>query len=83
MALMGGRRYTVGLQDIARFMRNVRTHLLEKDAAACAAVLGAAPSAVSKDALLVAYFGDRLPSVFVHLLWGTAALAPAESHRTM
>ena len=48
MALMGGGRYhSAGLQDIARFIRNVRTHLLEKDADACREVFGAAPTAVS------------------------------------
>jgi hypothetical protein len=56
-------------QDIARFIRNTHTHLLEKDAAACGAVLGVAPTAASKDALLVDYFGARLPAVFVLLLW--------------
>jgi hypothetical protein len=48
MALMGsGRYHSAGLQDIARFVRNARTHLLEKDATALAAVLGAAPTAAS------------------------------------
>ena len=36
MALMGRDRYhAAGLQEITRFMRHTRTHLLEKDTAAC------------------------------------------------
>ena len=50
-------------------MRHARTHLLEKDAAACCEVFGAAPTAATKDAVLVEYFGSRLPGVFVLLLW--------------
>ena len=71
MALMGRDRYhAVGLQEITRFMRHARTHLLEKkDAAACCEVFGAAPTAATKDALLVEYLGSRLPRVFVLLLW--------------
>ena len=70
MALMGRDRYhAAGLQEITRFMRHARTHLLEKDAAACCEVFGAAPTAATKDAVLVEYFGSRLPGVFVLLLW--------------
>ena len=70
MALMGRDRYpAAGLQEIARFVRHARTHLLEKDAAACREVFGAAPTAATKDAVLVEYLGSRLPRIFVLLLW--------------
>ena len=70
MALMGRDRYpAAGLQEITRLMRHARTHLLEKDAAACCEVFGATPTAATKDAVLVEYFGSRLPGVFVLLLW--------------
>jgi hypothetical protein len=70
MALMGRDRYHAsGPQEIARFIRHARAHLLEKDAAACREVFGAAPTAATKDALLVGYLGSRLPRVFVLLLW--------------
>ena len=70
MALMGRDRYpAAGLQEITRLMRHARTHLLEKDAAACREVFGAAPTAATKDAVLVEYFGSRLPGAFVLLLW--------------
>ena len=34
-----------------------------------AKVFGAAPTAATKDAVLVEYFGSRLPGAFVLLLW--------------
>ena len=70
MALVGRDRYrAAGLQEIARLMRHARTHLLEKDPAACREVFGAAPTAATKDAVLDEYLGSCLPRVFVLLLW--------------
>jgi hypothetical protein len=46
-----------------------------------AKVFGAAPTAATKDAVLVEYFGSRLPGAFVLLLWpptGFAQMLPCE-----
>ena len=55
------------LQDIARFVRNARTHLLEKDAAALAAVLGAAPTAASTAVGAGAIFLTFMRPRIIHL----------------
>ena len=68
MALMGGGRYhSAGLQDIARFVRNARTPLLERDAAALAAVLGAAPTAASTAVGAGAIFFTFMRPRIIHL----------------